>query len=69
MPAIYGKLTAGALFVEGSYGYGRHDVRTVRGINVGAPARQAAAEYQADQYSGVVRVGVGLPTRSADRPV
>jgi subtilase-type serine protease len=65
MPAVYGEANAGAFTVEGAFGYGEHDVRTTRSIQVGAVARQAYAAYKADQYSGLLRLGVAVPPRPA----
>jgi uncharacterized protein with beta-barrel porin domain len=64
LPAVYGRYAAGRLLVEGAFGYGEHSVRTGRLIEVGAIRRQAAASYQAGQYSGLTRISVALPTRS-----
>ena len=65
MPAVYGQYASGPVLVEGSFGYGEHSVRTARLIEVGAIHRQARADYTADQYSGLMRVSVAVPVRSA----
>jgi len=66
MPALYGEYTPGAWSLGGGVGYARHTIRTVRGIQVGPTSRQANADYRADQYSGLARVGRALP---APRPL
>jgi outer membrane autotransporter protein len=65
MPAIYAAHTAGAWSLEGAFGYGSHTVRTVRDIRVGPASRQARATYRADQYSGLARIGIALPSPPA----
>jgi outer membrane autotransporter protein len=53
-PSLYGEHDAGRWSLGLGFGYGRHDVSTTRGIEVGPIARQATANYTADQYSGQV---------------
>ena len=53
-PTLYGEHDGGRWSLGFGFGYGRHDVSTTRGIEVGPIARQASAGYRADQYSGQV---------------
>jgi hypothetical protein len=65
LPAVYGEQVAGPVRVEGAFGYGRHTSDTVRAVRVGSIVRDAHAKYEADQYSGLARAGVALPSPRA----
>jgi uncharacterized protein with beta-barrel porin domain len=68
-PTLYGDHDGGRWNLGFGFGYGRHDVSTTRGIEVGPIARQASADYRADQYTGQVAGAFALhrtPTVSFD---
>jgi uncharacterized protein with beta-barrel porin domain len=54
LPAVYGEYDTGNWSVGTGFGYGRHDVRTTRSIEVGPIARQATADYRGDQFSALL---------------
>src|SRR6188768_1922878 len=60
-PSAYGEFDNGRWSVGGGVGYAGHRVTTARGIQVGPIDRRAGAEYDAAQYSGLMRLGVAVP--------
>jgi uncharacterized protein with beta-barrel porin domain len=56
-PALYAEYSGGRWSLTTGAGYGHYQVRATREVAVGQIARQAAADYRADQFSGLVRLG------------
>jgi outer membrane autotransporter protein len=56
-PAVYGDYDTGRWSAGAAFGYGNHQIDTVRTVRVGAIDRIASAQYHADQYLGLLRGG------------